>query len=97
VVASVVFLVSARSAAVVLVKVWLATGSIWPAIALHAAYNSVIQNAFRPAVTGGSALLWVGMATGVLVALVLFVAAAPTAGTRWTYRSTPDTLLTPRS
>jgi uncharacterized protein len=68
------FMISATSAAFLLARVRLATGSIWPAIALHAAWNSVIQAAFDRATTGADAALWTGEA-GVLVVVVLVVAA----------------------
>ena len=48
-VAVLVFMVSATAAACVLARARLETGSIWPCIVLHAAYNSVIQGAFWPA------------------------------------------------
>jgi membrane protease YdiL (CAAX protease family) len=38
----------------------LETGSIWPAIALHAAWNSIIEFGFNRATTGPCATLWVG-------------------------------------
>jgi uncharacterized protein len=89
----VVFMVSATSGGIVIAKLRLVTGSIWPAIALHAAYNSVIQSAFTPATSGEHATLWVGEEAGVLVALTLLVAAVLAARGRWTYRSAPGVLL----
>ena len=41
-------MVSATAAACVLARARLETGSIWPCVVLHAAYNSVIQSAFWP-------------------------------------------------
>jgi membrane protease YdiL (CAAX protease family) len=58
----------------VLAWVRLQTGSIWPAIVLHAAYNSVIQSAFDPA-RDGEGSIWVGEEAGLLIAAVLVVAA----------------------
>ena len=63
------FMVSATSFAYVLARMRLETGSIWPVIALHAAYNSIIQTAFAPVTTGTGAPLWVGMEVGILVVL----------------------------
>lgn len=51
----------------------LATGSIWPCILAHAAWNSVINGAFTPATTETGARLWTGE-TGVLVVLALVLA-----------------------
>jgi membrane protease YdiL (CAAX protease family) len=96
VLATVVFLVSATSAGVVIAKVRLESGSIWPAIALHSSYNSVIQTAYDPARAGENAPLWVGQEAGLLIALTLLVAAVVIARTRWTYRSAPDVLLASR-
>jgi uncharacterized protein len=54
VLAAVLFVVSATSFAYILARMRLETGSIWPAIALHAAYNSIIQTAFAPVTTGAA-------------------------------------------
>lgn len=50
----------------------LATGSVWPAIAMHAAWNAIIQGPFDRASTGPGATVWVGE-SGILVALVTVV------------------------
>jgi membrane protease YdiL (CAAX protease family) len=92
-VAALVFVVAATAMGFVIARFRLETGSIWPAIALHAAYNSVIQSAFDPARSGGA--VWVDMEAGVLVALTLVVAAGVLCRGRWTYRKTPDRLLAP--
>ena len=47
----------------------LRSGSVWPAIVLHAAWNSIIQNPFDRSSVGPGATLWVGE-SGVLVAVV---------------------------
>lgn len=60
----------------------LETGSVWPAIALHASWNSIIQVAFDPASTGAGAAVWVGE-SGILVALTMIVAAVVFARGRW--------------
>jgi uncharacterized protein len=81
--AVVVFMVSATSAGVVIARFRLETGSIWPPIAFHAAYNSVIQTAFTPATAGRDAPLWVGEEAGILVAVALVVAAVLFSLGRW--------------
>lgn len=58
----------------VIARFRLETGSVWPAVALHAAWNSVIQGPFDGAVSGADAALWVGE-SGVLTTLTLIVAA----------------------
>jgi len=80
------WMVTATAFSFVFAQLRLATGSIWPAITLHAAWNSVIQVAFDPASTGAGATLWVGE-SGILVALVMIVAAAIFSCGQWTIRS----------
>jgi uncharacterized protein len=46
----------------------LATGSIWPAIVLHGAWNSIIQGPFDGSTGGANAALWTGEG-GILVML----------------------------
>jgi membrane protease YdiL (CAAX protease family) len=51
----------------------LRSGSVWPAVVLHAAWNSLIQNPFDRSSVGPGATIWVGE-SGVLVAITtLFV------------------------
>jgi membrane protease YdiL (CAAX protease family) len=50
----------------------LRSGSVWPAIVLHAAWNSVIQNPFDRSSVGAGATLWVGE-SGVLVAVTTLI------------------------
>jgi membrane protease YdiL (CAAX protease family) len=50
----------------------LRSGSVWPAIVLHAAWNSIIQNPFDRSSVGAGATLWVGE-SGVLVAVTTFI------------------------
>src|SRR5581483_6120036 len=50
----------------------LRTGSIWPCIIAHAAWNAVTQIAFNPAATGAMSKLWIGE-SGILETLVLIV------------------------
>ena len=87
--AAVLVMVSATAVAYVLARLRLETGSIWPAIAFHAAYNSIIQSAFAPATTGARAPLWVGMEAGILVALTVVVAVIFSRG-HWTIRRVPE-------
>jgi uncharacterized protein len=68
------WMVTATAFSFVFARLRLATGSVWPAITLHAAWNAVIQVAFDPASTGAGATLWVGE-SGILVAFVMIVAA----------------------
>lgn len=68
------FMISVTSFGFVIARFRLATGSIWPAIVVHAAWNSVIQAGFDRATTGPGAALWTGEA-GILVTLVLVIAA----------------------
>jgi membrane protease YdiL (CAAX protease family) len=77
-----VFMVSATSAGVIIARFRLDTGSTWPPIAFHAAYNSVIQTAFTPATAGPDAPLWVEEA-GILVAVTLVLVAVLFSLGRW--------------
>ncbi|GIG01629.1 CPBP family intramembrane glutamic endopeptidase [Catellatospora citrea] len=85
-----VFLVSAIATGYVIARTRLETGSIWPPITLHAAYNSVIQAAFDPATSGPNAALWVGEEAGLLVAATLVVAAVICSRGTWRLLATPD-------
>ena len=76
--AALLWMIVATSFSFVFARLRLETGSVWPAIALHAAWNSIIQAAFDPASTGASATLWVGK-SGILVALTMIAAAIITA------------------
>lgn len=44
----------------VFARLRLDTGSIWPAVVLHASWNSVIQSVFDPHTSGSQAWLWLG-------------------------------------
>ncbi|HJZ46184.1 MAG TPA: type II CAAX endopeptidase family protein [Roseiflexaceae bacterium] len=57
----------------VFARLRLASGSVWPAIALHGAWNSVIQGPFDGATAGAGRLLWTGE-SGILVVLTLLLA-----------------------
>jgi uncharacterized protein len=88
VVSASLWMVTATAFSFVFARLRLATGSVWPAITLHAAWNSVIQVAFDPASTGAGTTLWVGE-SGILVALTMIVAAVIFTGGRWTIRRVP--------
>src|SRR5262249_25932696 len=60
----------------------------WPAVALHAAWNAVIQGAFDPASGGPLAALWVGEAGG-LVAVAMGGAAGALSDGRRAIRRGP--------
>ncbi|HWO95418.1 MAG TPA: CPBP family intramembrane glutamic endopeptidase [Bacillus sp. (in: firmicutes)] len=68
------FMISAVAFGYVIGRLRLSTGSIWPPIILHSAWNAVIQNAFGLFTQGDSALLWTGE-SGILVALTLLIVA----------------------
>lgn len=82
-------MVAITSFGYVIARLRLETGSVWPAVALHAAWNSVIQGPFDGATTGAGAALWVGE-SGVLTALVLVVAAVFFSRGRWTVLRRPE-------
>lgn len=52
----------------------LSTGSIWPCIFAHAAWNSLINSGFTAATQNAAENLWIGE-TGILVAVALVIAA----------------------
>src|SRR5215217_977837 len=90
IVSAVLLMVSVTSSGFVIARMRLETGSIWPAIALHGAWNSIIQGAFDPVMgTGAGATLWVGEA-GILTALALVVAAVIFSRGHWTIRRVPE-------
>lgn len=88
---AVLFMVSVVSFGFVIARMRLETGSIWPAIAFHGAWNSNIYGAFDPATmgTGAGATLWVGEA-GILTVLTLVVAAVIFSRGHWTNRRVPE-------
>jgi membrane protease YdiL (CAAX protease family) len=61
-----VFMLGAASLGYIIARLRLATGSIWPPIALHAFWNSIIQGVFDRVTIGSQSTLWVGE-SGVLV------------------------------
>src|SRR5262245_58373007 len=86
--ATALFLVTATAFSFVFARLRLETGSVWPAVALHAAWNAAIQTAFDPGRAAARAALWVGEA-GVLVARTMVVAAAAFSYGRRTVRRAP--------
>ena len=76
-------LVTTTALSYVMGRLRLETGSVWPAVVLHAVLNVAIQTGFDPAATGARAALWVGE-TGLLTVLVLVVAAVVLSRGRWT-------------
>jgi len=88
VLAAVLWMVTATAFSFAFARLRLATGSVWPAVALHAAWNAVIQTAFDPASTGAEAPLWIGE-SGILVAFAMVIAATVFSYGRWTIRRVP--------
>jgi membrane protease YdiL (CAAX protease family) len=87
-VAALLWMITATAFSFVFARLRLATGSVWPAIALHSAWNAIIQAAFDPASKGVGAELWIGE-SGILVALTMVVAAVVFFYGRWTVRRSP--------
>jgi uncharacterized protein len=83
------WMVVATSASFVFARFRLETGSIWPVITLHAAWNAIIQNAFDAASAGAGAALWVGE-SGIFVAMTMVVAATIVSHGKWIIRRWPD-------
>ena len=88
--------VLATAFGVVFARLRLQTGSVWPAIVLHAAWNSIIQSAFDAARTGGDgsplhdgASWWVGE-SGVLTVIAMIIAAVVFSQGRWAIRRRPE-------
>jgi len=69
------FMISVTSFGYVIGRLRLTSGSLWPAVLLHASWNAIIQDVFDASSTGKNALLWTGE-SGILVAFVLLVAVA---------------------
>ncbi|MGC2354252.1 MAG: CPBP family intramembrane glutamic endopeptidase [Candidatus Udaeobacter sp.] len=87
--AALLWMITATAFSFVFARLRLETGSIWPAITLHSAWNAIIQAAFDPASHGAQAELWIGE-SGILVALTMIVAAIVFSYGRWTIRRTPE-------
>jgi membrane protease YdiL (CAAX protease family) len=86
--ATAIFMVMAPSLGYVLARMRLETGSVWPAVALHTAWNVAMQAGFQPLAEGASSQVWVGE-SGVITALVLVVAAVIYSRGKWTILREP--------
>jgi uncharacterized protein len=86
---AVLFVVSVTSIAFVFARMRLETGSIWPVIFAHSAWNAIIEGPFDGATKGPNAALWTGE-SGILTVIVLVVVAVIVSRGTWTYiRSLP--------
>jgi membrane protease YdiL (CAAX protease family) len=86
---AVLFVVSITSTSFVYARMRLETGSIWPVIFAHSAWNSIIQGPFDGATKGANAALWTGE-SGILTLIVLVVLSVLVSRGTWTYiRSLP--------
>ena len=77
-----VLLIGVLSMGQVIAWLRLNTGSVWPAIVFHAAWNSIIQGPFDHATTGAAATLWTGE-SGILTVTTLAIAALIIARRPW--------------
>nr|WP_309247908.1 type II CAAX endopeptidase family protein [Paenibacillus tyrfis] len=77
------FMVTVTSFGYVMAYLRLTSGSIWPAVLLHASWNAITQNVFDLFTKGESALLWTGE-SGVFVALALLAVAFMVTRKQWT-------------
>jgi CAAX protease family protein len=87
--AALLWMITATAFSFVFARLRLETGSVWPAITLHSAWNAIIQAAFDPASHDAQAELWIGE-SGILVALTMIVAAIVFSYGRWTILRTPE-------
>ena len=78
------FVGSVTSVAFVFARMRLETGSIWPVIFAHSAWNSIIQGPFDGATKGPVAALWTGE-SGILTVIVIVVVAVLVSRGTWTY------------
>jgi membrane protease YdiL (CAAX protease family) len=67
-------MVTATSLGCILAWLRLSTGSVWPAVFSHAAWNSIINGGFTFATQNAEANIWIGE-TGIIVAVTLVIAA----------------------
>ncbi|MBA2389406.1 MAG: CPBP family intramembrane metalloprotease [Geodermatophilaceae bacterium] len=81
---AVLFMGAVTSFGYILGRMRLQTGSIWPAVVAHSAWNSVIQGPFDGSTTGAGAGLWTGE-SGILTVVVLVVVAVLVSRGTWTY------------
>ena len=85
---AVLFVGSVTSIAFVFARMRLETGSIWPVIFAHSAWNSIIEGPFDGATKGANAALWTGE-SGILTVIVLVVVAVLVSRGTWTYIRRP--------
>jgi len=90
IVAAFLWMVMATAFSFVFARLRLETGSVWPAIVLHASWNSLIQVVFDPASKGPGAALWVGE-SGIFVTLIMVIAAIIVTRGSWAMRKFPET------
>jgi CAAX protease family protein len=60
----------------------MASGSIWPPVIAHGAWNVVIQGVFDRATTGASSTLWIGE-SGILTVVALWIMYGAVRNARW--------------
>lgn len=89
IVAACLWVITATSFSFIFARLRLDTGSVWPPIVLHAAWNSLIQIAFDPASEGSQAPLWVGE-SGIIVATTMVVAAIIASRGKWRVLNRPE-------
>ncbi|BBI33402.1 type II CAAX endopeptidase family protein [Cohnella abietis] len=70
----ILFMISITSFGFIIGRLRLTTGSVWPAVFLHASWNAIIQDVFDASSGGKNVLLWTGE-SGIIVALTLLAAA----------------------
>jgi len=89
VLSAVVFMGLVTSFGYILGRMRLETGSVWPGIVAHSAWNSVIQGPLDGSTVGAGAALWTGE-SGILTIPLLVVVAVLVSRGPWTYiRSLP--------
>jgi membrane protease YdiL (CAAX protease family) len=81
---AILFVVSVTSISFVFARMRLETGSIWPVIFFHSAWNAIIQGPFDGATKGANAALWTGE-SGILPVIVLVVVSVIVSRGTWTY------------
>jgi membrane protease YdiL (CAAX protease family) len=87
------FMASVIAAGCVVARIRLESGSVWPAVAFHSAWNSIIQGAFDGATSGGSSThttsIWIGE-SGLLVVCVSILVALILSRGQWQVRRWPQ-------
>jgi membrane protease YdiL (CAAX protease family) len=87
-----IFLIAITSASYVYARIRLHSGSVWPPVVAHAAWNSGIQGPFDQFFGGDasrSTNIWIGE-SGICTVLVLVVVGIVAARPKWTVRFRPD-------